>query len=288
MDFKKFKKSQKKLKEAITKLAQTPANSYADERFWNLTKDSVGNANAIIRFCPQQDPDEAPILLTFRHGFQIQGKWFIEECPNTIGEKCPVCEHSSAIWNSNEKEARKFWRAKSYIGNILVIKDETNPENEGKVFLYKFGKTIYDKIMDRCAPEDVDEEGVNIFDFDEGLDFKLKMIQKGGYNNYDKSAFLFKSSAISDGDEKKQEKVFKSIIELKEFIDPERFKSYDALLKKLTSFTSAKLVPSIDAEMKKEVKKEEKKEAESFDSSDEDIEDSDADDDIDFDALLAD
>src|SRR6056300_1679152 len=100
MDFKAFKKQQAALKDSVAKLAQKPANNYADERFWNLSKDTAGNANATIRFLPQQDPSKAPIVLTFRHAFQTEGRWFIEECPHTISEKCPVCEYSSSLWDS--------------------------------------------------------------------------------------------------------------------------------------------------------------------------------------------
>ena len=145
MDFKAFKKQQAALKDSVAKLAQKPTNNYADDRFWNLTKDTAGNANATIRFLPQQDPSKAPIVLTFRHAFQTEGRWFIEECPHTIGEKCPVCEYSSSLWDSNEDEARKHWRAKGYIANVLIVDDPANPENNGQVKLFKFGKKIYDK-----------------------------------------------------------------------------------------------------------------------------------------------
>jgi len=290
MDFKSFKKDQSKLKESLAKLAQPATNSYADERFWTLKKDKSGNGLATIRFLPQKDPSDSPVVLTFRHAFQTDGRWFIEDCPHTIGEKCPVCEHSSSIWNSNETEARKHWRSKSYIANILVVKDEANPENEGKVFIYKFGKKIYDMVMDRVAPEDGDEEGVNIFDFDEGLDFKLKLGQKAGYNNYDRSSFAFKTSAVSDGKVKDQEAIYNIIYELKEFIDPKKFKTYDQLLSKLTGAKKANNVPSIASEIAQEATKKietETKEDVPFDP-DTDSDDADSSDDIDFDALLAD
>ena len=126
MDFKEFKKQQEQLKESVTKLAQKPVNNYADERFWSITKDKVGNGSATIRFLPQQDPTKAPVTLTFRHAFQKEGRWFIEECPHTLGEKCPVCEYSSSInWEASkadETEGRKHWRTKTYYANILVVK----------------------------------------------------------------------------------------------------------------------------------------------------------------------
>ncbi len=295
MNFKDFKKNQSNIKDSIKKLIKPANNSYADDRFWSITKDTTGNGSATIRFLPQKDPSESPIVLTFRHAFQNKGKWFIEECPYTIGGKCPVCEHSSAIWNSNEDEARKFWRTKSYIANILVIKDPANPENDGKVFMFKFGKKIYDMVMNRIAPdidEGEEEESINVFDFDEGLDFKMKLCQVSGYNNYDKSSFAFKTSAVGNGEAKKQEAIYNIIYELKEFMDESRFKTYDQLLTKLTNSQSAQTVPSIQSEFVDEVTKkptmEEKKEkiVKKFDADTE--EEGTEEEDIDFDSLLAD
>ncbi len=222
--------------------------------------------------------------MTFYHSAQPEGRWFIEDCPHTIGEKCPICEYSSALWTSDEKTARAFWRKKGYIANILVVQDEANPENEGKVFLFKFGKSIYDMIMAAVAPEDEDDESLNVFDFDEGYDFKLKLVQKAGYNNYDKSKFAMKPSEIAGGDVKAQEEIFNSIHDLSEFGDPERFKSYDELAKKLASVTSGN-VPApqnLEKEIAKEIDKSQVKEQETENDFEEE------EDDFDFDKLLGD
>jgi len=293
MNFKDFKKQGSKLKKSLTKLAQKPANSYADDRFWTISKDTTGNGAAVLRFLPQKDPSESPIILTFRHAFQKEGRWFIEDCPHTIGEKCPVCEHSSSIWNSNEKEARKYWRTKSYIANVLVVEDKANPDNEGRVFMFKFGKTIYDMVMNRVAPEEDDDEGVNVFDFDEGLDFRLKLGQKAGYNNYDKSSFSFKSTPVAGGKEKDQEAAYNAIYSLDEFMSPDKFKTYEQLLKKFSGATAASSVPSIESEYAKEVTAKPKMEedipdkTESFDDAKEDDSETNEED-IDFESLLAD
>lgn len=284
MNFADFKKNASKMKESLHKLAQEPKNSYDDDRFWTLTKDKIGNGLATIRFLPQQDPSDSPIILTFRHAFQKDGRWFIDECPHTIGEKCPICEYSSSIWNTNEDEARMYWRTKGYIANILVVKDPAKPENDGKVFMFKFGKKIYDKIMNIVAPEEEDEEPVNIFDFDAGLDFKLKLGQVAGYNNYDKSSFVFKQTKVGGGKLKEQEAIFNAIHKLDEFVDPERFKTYDQLLKKLTKANAAVAVPSIDSE----IKTDKKDESVAFEPDAVEEEVTDNVDDIDFDALLSD
>ena len=47
-----------------------------------------------------------------------------------------------------KRSARKRKRKLSYYANILVVSDPKHPENEGKVFLYKFGKKIFDKITE--------------------------------------------------------------------------------------------------------------------------------------------
>ena len=295
MSFKDFKKKQHKLTDAISKMAETPKRSYQDDRVWNVQKDSAGNGNATIRFLPQKDLEKSPIILTFRHAFQTAGKWFIEDCPVTVGAECPVCEHSASMWDSDSDQARKLWRKKTYIANILVVEDSNNPENEGKVFLFKFGQSIYDIIMGVVAPEDDDEESVNIFDFDEGLNFKLKMVQKGGYNNYDKSKFVMGAKSVADGDESEQERIYNDIYDLSEFTQKDKFKSYEELLKKFSSMTS------VSSSMASNIEEEDKKkETTKKDSSNSDIpfgtdeeksdgdDGDDDDDDIDFDALLAD
>jgi hypothetical protein len=291
MNFKDFKKNAKSLSDTVTKMSAK--TSYKDERFWTIAKDAAGNGNATFRFLPQKDLEKSPIVLTFRHGFQSAGRWFIEDCPVTIKEKCPICEHSSSIWSSNEKEARKYWRKKSYIANILMVDDPANPENNGKVFLFKFGKSIYDIIMETVAPEDDDEQGVNIFDFDEGLNFKLKLVQKGEYNNYDKSKFLNTPCEVADGDEDAQEKIYNSIIPFDEFTAKDKFKSYNELVNKFSKFVQGYKSPieaSIEEAVEAEVSKPEtipstkpKKSAPV-----EDTEESNEDDEFDFDALLAD
>jgi hypothetical protein len=292
MDFRSFKKQQSQLKDAVEKMAIKPANNYADERMWNLTKDAAGNAAATIRFLPQQDPALSPIQLTFRHSFQKAGRWFIEECPHTIAEKCPVCEYATSIWNDNEKEARLHWRAKSYICNILVVEDPSNPENDGKVFLYKFGKKIYDKIMDRVAPEDEDESGVNVFDYDEGLNFKLKLTQVSDFNNYDKSKFVMTPSAIADGDVKVQESIFKGTHSLAEFTDKTRFKSFNELVTKLNSMQSGSAIASIQEEINSPVENKEERKKETKVSKEvpeeEEVDTETEEEEIDFDSLLAD
>lgn len=284
MDFKEFKKQQEQLKESVSKLAQKPVNNYADERFWNITKDKVGNGSATIRFLPQQDTTKAPVVLTFRHAFQKEGRWFIEECPHTIGEKCPVCEHASAVWNTNEDEGRQHWRSKSYIANILVVADEAVPENDGKVFLFKFGKKIYDKLMDRVAPEDDDEEGVNVFHFDEGYNFKLKLGQVADFNNYDKSKFVMTASAVAGGKPKGQEAVYNAIVDLDEFLEKSRFKTYDELVAKLSGSKNATSVPSIQEELNSVKPAAEKIMEPTVTDDDDEVEDEE----IDFDALLSD
>jgi hypothetical protein len=284
--FAEFKKKQAELSDAVKNMAKKPNKSYQDERFWRFTKDASGNANATIRFLPQQDPSKSPVLLTYKHGFQEEGRWFIEECPVTIGEKCPVCEQSSTLWATDEETARKYWRNKQYIANILVIDDEGNPENNGKTFLFQFGKIVYDKIMEVVQPEDEDEEPINVFDFDEGANFKLKIVQKAGFNNYDKSKFLSKTSALEN-----QEEIFDSLVDLDEFVDPEKFKSYDEILKKFSN------VVNYTAPVQKQSASDEGKSSENADKEtpkkfefheDDVLEDNEEGDEIDFDSLLSD
>ena len=210
--------------------------SYVDDRIWKPVMDKTGNGFAIIRFLPAPKGEELPWAKLWNHAFQgPTGQWYIENSLTTIGQNDPVSEHNSALWNSgveSDKEiARKQKRKLQYYSNIYVVKDSANPENEGKVFLYRFGKKIFDKIMETMQPAFEDETPINPFDFWEGADFKLKLRKVDGYWNYDKSEFA-DPSALSKKDDELEE-IWGKQYSLKEFTDNSNFKSYDELKKRL-------------------------------------------------------
>jgi len=240
-NLKRNRSSLDKLTKAIE--ASTQSNSEAgskdDTRMWQPSVDKSGNGMAVIRFLPAPavDGDDAlPWIRVFSHGFQGPGGWYIDNCLTTLNEKCPVCEHNNTLWNSgieaNKDVARKQKRKLSYIANILVISDPSNPENEGQIKLFKFGKKIFDKITEAMNPEFADETPVNPFDMWEGANFKLKIRNVEGYRNYDKSEFADKS-ALLDGDDAKLEELWKQEFSLKEFTEKKQFKPYDQLKSRL-------------------------------------------------------
>ena len=224
-----------RLSEELNKISKG-SESYKDDRFWRPELDKSSNGYAVIRFLPPVDGEDVPWARLFSHGFQGKGGWFIENCPTTIGGKCPLCEVNNDLWNSgleSDKDiARQRKRKLSYISNILVVSDPTNPQNEGKIFLYKYGKKIFDKINEAMNPEFEDESPVNPFDFWEGANFKLKVRKVAGYINYDKSEFE-SASQLHGGDDAALEELWKNQYPLKEFTDPSNFKSYDELKARL-------------------------------------------------------
>jgi hypothetical protein len=210
-----------------------------DDRFWQPEVDKAGNGMAIIRFLPAPavDGDDAlPWARVFNHGFQGPGGWYIENSLTTLGQKDPVSEYNSVLWNSgieaNKEIARKQKRRLTYIANVMIVSDPKNPENEGQIKLYKFGKKIFDKLTEAMNPQFEDEKAVNPFDFWSGANFKIKIRQVEGYRNYDKSEFD-SPSALYEGDDAKLEALWKKEYSLKEFIDPKNFKTYDMLKAKL-------------------------------------------------------
>jgi hypothetical protein len=210
--------------------------SYVDERIWKPQMDKSGNGFAVIRFLPAPEGEDLPWAKVWNHAFQgPTGQWYIENSLTTIGQNDPVSEMNSAYWNSgveSDKEiARKQKRKLQYFANILVVKDGANPANEGKVFLYRFGKKIFDKCMEAMQPAFEDETPLNPFDFWEGADFKLKLRKVEGYWNYDKSEFD-KPSPIFDNDDE-IETLWKTQYSLKEFTSDSNFKSYDELKTRL-------------------------------------------------------
>jgi hypothetical protein len=211
--------------------------SYQDDRMWKLEADKAGNGTATLRFLPRVEGDELPWVRIFNHSFQgPTGKWYIENSLTTLNEKDPVGELNSKLWNSgsdaNKEIARKQKRKLSYICNVLVISDPKHPENEGQVRLFKFGKKIFDKIMDKARPTFEDEKPVNVFDPYEGADFKLRMRKVDGYANYDQSTFM-DPAGIAGGDEEKMVEVINKSYKLSEFLDRKNFKSFEDLSRKL-------------------------------------------------------
>lgn len=211
--------------------------SYKDDTLWSPTVDKAGNGYAVIRFLPAPKGEELPWVRYWNHGFKgPTGKWYIENSLTSIGQKDPVAELNSKLWNSgldSDKElVRERKRRLHYVANILVISDPSNPNNDGKVFRFKFGKKIFDKILDLMQPQFQDEKPVNPFDFWEGADFKLKIRNVEGYRNYDKSEFAA-PTPLFGGDEGKLETVYNQLHSLAEFIDPKNYKSYDELSRKL-------------------------------------------------------
>ena len=232
-------------------------NSNVDERIWKPVVDKSGNGYAIIRFLPEPEGCDLPWSRVYTHAFQGTGGWYIENSLTTLGQKDPVSEHNSELWNSgsdaNKEIARKQKRRLSYYSNIYVVSDPTNPQNEGKVFLYKYGKKIFDKIMESMKPEFVDETPINPFDFWAGANFKLKIRRVEGYQNYDKSEFG-SAEALFD-DDAKLETIYNSLYNLNEFTDVNNFKSYEKLKERLDSVLGLKKpvrAPIPDAELETE------------------------------------
>mgnify|MGYP006277780711 CR=1 FL=1 len=225
------------------------AESYKDDRFWNIERDKSGNGFAVIRFLPACEGEEIPWARTFSHGFRGSGgDWFIENCPTTLGHKCPVCEANSVLWNSGIESDKEVARARKrklrYTSNILVISDPAHKENEGKVFLYNYGKKIFDKITESMTPQFAGEEPINPFDFWKGRNFKLKVRTISDFPNYDASEFAT-STALFDGDDAKLEKLWKTQYKLAEFVNPSQFKSYEELQSKFSQVIAGRQKPGI-------------------------------------------
>src|SRR6056300_723785 len=214
----------------------TEKKSYVDERLWKPNVDKAGNGYAVIRFLPAPEGEELPWVRVWNHAFQgPTGQWFIENSLTTLNQKDPVSEYNTQLWNSgveSDKEiARKQKRKLKYYSNIYVVSDPANPETEGKVFLYKYGKKIFDKLMEAMQPAFEDETPINPFDFWQGANFKLKIRKVDGYWNYDKSEFE-SASALKTSDEE-LESIYKGEYSLQEFMAPSNFKSYDELKSRL-------------------------------------------------------
>jgi len=239
MSFSDLKKQSKlgsltaKLVKEVEKMNNT--TSSGDDRVWKLECDKSGNGYAVIRFLPAPNGEDLPFVKLYSHAFQGSGGWYIENSLTTLNQKDPVSEMNSELWNNGtdagKEIARKQKRKLTYVSNIYVVKDPANPDNEGKVFLYKFGKKIFDKITAAMQPEFEDETPIDPFDFWQGANFKLKAKNVAGYRNYDSSEFAAQGAMLDDDDA--MEAVWKKQYSLAELVAPDQFKSYDELKKRL-------------------------------------------------------
>ncbi len=249
MNFANLKKQSKDFTKLLKKVEEVNKPTYENadntDNYWKPTPDKAGNALAVIRFLPGAavDGDDAlPWVQYWDHGFQSKttGKWYIEKSLTTLGQgvKDPVSEYNSMLWNSNSddnsperKQARDQKRRLHYVSNIYVVSDPKNPQNEGKVFLFKYGKKIFDKLTKMMNPDLESEEAINPYCLWSGANFKLKMTRQSGFPNYDESTFLAPGPLTKD--EAEMEQIWKSEYSLNEIIDPKQFKTYDELKRRL-------------------------------------------------------
>jgi len=242
MSFANLKKQSKlgsltqKLVKEVEKMNNNGGNG--DDRLWKLECDKSGNGYAVIRFLPAPNGEDLPFVKLYSHAFQGPGGWYIENSLTTLGQKDPVSEFNTTLWNNGtdagKETARKQKRKLTYISNIYVVKDPANPENEGKVFLYKYGKKIFDKLTAAMQPEFEDEEAIDPFDFWQGANFKLKAKNVAGYRNYDSSEFAAVSPLLKDSDDDALEALWNKEYSLAELVANDQFKSYDELKTRLS------------------------------------------------------
>ena len=239
-----------KLNQSIEKI-NNPKNNFSreDERFWKAELDKSGSGYAVIRFLPSPENEDMPYVRVFNHGFQGPGGWYIENSLTTIGQKDPLAEYNSTLWNSgieaNKEIARKQKRRLTYFSNIYVVEDKANPQNEGKVFLFRYGKKIFDMVSSMANPEFEDETQVDVFNLWDGANFKLKIRKLDGYSNYDKSEFVTAAPLFEDDD--KLEAVWKQQHSLEEFVNESNFKSFDELKSRLDVVLGKVETPAMSA-----------------------------------------
>lgn len=300
MSFNELKKKSKlgslteKLIKQVEKL-NSGGREKEDERFWKPTLNKKTETGyAVIRFLPAGNGWEDEYVESFSHAFQGPGgQWLIENCPTTIGRKCPVCENNTKDWATGSKEkqniARDRKRKLSYYSNVYILKDPDSPENEGTVRIFKYGKKIFEKIDAALRPKFQDDTPINPFDFWQGADFKLKVLKKDGYWNYDNSEFS-PVSQLLDGDDDLLREVYDKLYNIEELASPDKFKSYDELSSRLNVVlgnSTSQNKPKVDPELQEEIEEEYNEVKSSKTLSSEDDTDDDVDETLDYFSKLA-
>ena len=229
------RKSQSSFEFLQKELEKSSTSSGADDRLWKPKLDASGNGYAVVRFLPAPEGESVPWAKIYNHAFQGPGGWLIENCPTTKGEQCPICASNNKLWNSGHESdkdvVRNRKRKLSYYSNVYVLNDSANPDNNGRVFLFKYGKKIHDKILAAMQPEFQDETPINPFDLWEGANFKLKIRTVAGYWNYDASEFSAPMALSKDNDE--LEAIWRQTHSLEAITAPSEFKPYEDLQSRL-------------------------------------------------------
>tara|TARA_R110001606_G_scaffold14319_2_gene60678 strand:+ start:18261 stop:19184 length:924 start_codon:yes stop_codon:yes gene_type:complete len=232
----------KSVTEQIKKQDKPKSFGGGDDDLFKPQVNKEGNAMILMRFLPPHLDEELPFVKKYSHGFQGPNGWFIEDCPTSIGEKCPVCTFNSSIWDSDEQRARNQKRKLSLYANVMILKDENNPENNGKIFKYRYGIKIHEKIMEKIAPESSIDDPIQVFDYESGANFKLKVktVKSGArsYPNYDSSSFAEPSALSINGSvlsDAELDEVDAKLLRLQPLVEKKNFKSYKDLAIKLSS-----------------------------------------------------
>ena len=245
MSFSSLKKNKASVFSNLQKeLEKTTKVGTVDERFWKLSTDKAGNGFAVIRFLPAGDGEDMPFVKLYSHAFQGPGGWYIENSLTTVGKKDPLGEYNRELWNSGDEslkdQVRKQKRKLSYYSNIYVVKDPSNPDNEGKIFLFRYGKKIHDKIMDAVNGDELEgREGINPFDFWSGANFQLRAKKVAGYPNYDSSGWM-QQGTLEDLDDPQLESIWKRQYPLQSLVSEDNFKTYEQLQERLNSVLNLK------------------------------------------------
>lgn len=239
--------------EKVTKNTASQTKSYKDERYWNITRDAAGNGSAVIRFLPPTEGEDVSFVRKFSHGFKgPTGRWYIEDSLTTLNQADPVTDHNMSLWSTGREEDKNLARSRkrrlSFISNILVINDPAVPENNGKVFLFKYGKSIFDMLVEKTSPTFEDEEKMNPFDPWTGANFKIRIRMADGYPKFDKSTFD-SASALFDGDDDLIEEMWKKQYKLMDVVAPSEFKSYDELKKRFDYVVGASYTASTNSNL---------------------------------------
>lgn len=260
MNFKDLKKQSSlgSLTEKLIKEAEKMGgnNSSDNPNLFKLETDKVGNGRAVIRFLPAPPNEDLPFVKLYNHGFQVNGRWFIENCLTTLGEECPVCRANSELWNSgvdSDKEiARTRKRKLSYYANVYIVSNPADPSLEGQVKIFRFGAKVFDKIKASMKPEFEDDPVIDPFDLWNGANFRLRVKKVAGYPNYDDSVFE-PPSALLDGDDDKLEALWKTEHSLQELVSRDKFKSPEELEKRLNYVLGSKPISQSVREQEEEL-----------------------------------
>lgn len=162
--------------------------------FWKMPDDST----AVVRFLPDLDDENSLGFLVenLQHELVVNGQKKKVPCLKMHGDDCPICNLSRKFYDEkNEEMGKRYYRKKSYIGQVIVVESPIEHDQAQLVKLIEFGPAVFKQIQAAFQSGDLEAPP---YEFKGGYNFRIKKTKSGQYASYNTSSFAPKQVDLDD------------------------------------------------------------------------------------------